>query len=492
LTDEQVFIRLLKQISKGGILITTPIESPKIPRYLILVFLLLMVCIGTAGYLYYEDQKVHIKKERERELLAISDLKVNQIVAWRKNRQADAEVLFENYQLILQLRKWLKSREKSVVMEEILGWMSSFRGHHDYSSIFLLDEKGNVCLYTSEAHDEVGPYAKSFVNETIQSRKIIWTDLYRDEADHHIHLDILVPLLPREPDGLPLGVLLLRINPFQFLYSYIQTWPTPSRTAESLLVRREGIEVLFLNELRHQKNTALSLRLPIVGKQTVAVKAVQGVEGVVEEVDYRGVEVLAAVRKIQGSPWYLIAKVDQDEIYAPIREHAVLVIALVVVLILLGGGVVGFLWRNQAAQFYRKQYKNEIERQILLQRYEFLTKYANDIILPTDRHLKIIEANERALESYGFNRDEMIGLDVRNLRSPEERPLLEEQFKQLEEQKGLVIQTAHQRKDGRIFPVEASLRVIEVEGERFYQSIIRDITERKKAEEKIREERDKA
>ena len=95
-------------------------------------------------------------------------------------------------------------------------------------------------------------------NEAIQSRKVIWIDLYRDETDRHIHLDILVPLLPREPDGFPSGVLLFRINPYQFLYSYIQAWPTPSRTAESLLVRREGIEVLFLNELRHQKNTALS------------------------------------------------------------------------------------------------------------------------------------------------------------------------------------------------------------------------------------------
>ena len=215
-------------------------------------------------------------------------------------------------------------------------------------------------------------------------------------------------------------------------------------------------------------------------------KAVQGVEGVMEEVDYRGVEVLAAVRPIPGSPWYLIAKVDQDEIYAPIREHAVQVFVFVAVLILLGVGVVGFLWRNQAAQFYRKQYKNEIERKILLQRYEFLTKYANDIILLIDRNLKVVEANDRAVESYGYKRDEFIGLDLRNLRSREERSLLEEQFKQFDEQKGLVIQTVHQRKDGTTFPIEASLRVIDVEGEKFYQSIIRDITKRKLAEEAVR------
>ena len=144
-------------------LIATPIESPKIPRYLILVFLLLMVCIGTAGYLYYENQKKHMKEEKQNELLAIADLKVNQIANWRKERLGDAEVLFENYQFIQQLRRWLKSQEKSIVMEEILGWMLSVRGRYDYSSIFLFDEKGRVCLYSAEAYDEVGPHAKSFV-----------------------------------------------------------------------------------------------------------------------------------------------------------------------------------------------------------------------------------------------------------------------------------------------------------------------------------------
>ncbi|MDI7260282.1 MAG: PAS domain S-box protein [Thermodesulfobacteriota bacterium] len=41
----------------------------------------------------------------------------------------------------------------------------------------------------------------------------------------------------------------------------------------------------------------------------------------------------------------------------------------------------------------------------------------------------------------------------------------------------------HQRKDGTTFPVETSIRVIEVEGKKFYQSIVRDITERKRAEQ---------
>ena len=441
------------------------------------------IAIGTGGYFYYENQKKQIKSERERELLAISDLKVNQIANWRRECIADAEVLLENYILVQEIRNWLKTQEKSSKMEEILGWMSAFRGLYNYRSLFLLDEHGKVCLYTSEAMEDIGSYAKAFVKDAILKREIIFTDLYREESTHHIYLDILVPLVPRIPDGLPSGALVLRINPYQFLYPLIQSWPTPSETAETLLVKRDGVEVLYLNELRHQKNTALNLRLPLVGKPVSAIRAIHGVEGVIEEYDYRGVKVLAALRKIPSSPWYLIAKVDQDEMYAPIREQFVWVTTLVIIFILSFGAILGFFWRNQTALVYRKQYEKEIEHQALLKHFEYLTKYANDIILMTDRNHNIVEANDRAFEIYGYDRNELIGMDVRSIRSPEERPQFEGQFQQLDEKKSLLLQTVHQRKDGTTFPVEVSLRLIDVDGEKFYQGIIRDITERKRAEE---------
>lgn len=462
----------------GNLILTT-----SIPRLFVLIFLFLIVSIGIGGYLYYENQRNETKKEIQNNLLAIADLKVKQIASWRQARLSDAEVLFENYLFVQQLRQWLTSQENSALTEEILAWMSSFRGRYDYSSIFLLDEKGRVRLYSSEAFDQVGSHVLPFIHQSIHTRKVTWVDLYRERESGHIHLDILIPLIPREPDGLPSGVLLLRINPYHFLYSYIQSWPTPSHTAESLLIRRDGVEVLFLNELRHQKETALSLRLPIVGRQTVAVKAVQGIEGVIEEVDYRGEKVLAAVRPIPGSPWYLIAKVDQEEVYAPLREQAIWFTLLAVAFTLFIGGILGFLWRNQAARFYRRQMEIETQRQALLKHFEYLTKYANDIILMWDEGFKIIEANEKALESYGYSREELIGMDVKHLRTPEERISLEPQIKLLNETKGLMVQTVHRRKDGVTFPVEASLRLIEVEGRRLYQSIVRDITERRQAEE---------
>lgn len=457
------------------------LKSPKTPWHFILIFFLFAIGIGTAGYFYYDTQKQHVKEEKQNELLAIADLKASQITNWRKERMSDAEVILENPSAFHHFQDCLNTKEMSI-RQGVLSWMESLCKRSDYSGIFLLDAKGRARLSVAVGDEPVGSYIQTFAVEAIKTKKVILTDLYRDETTRHIHIDILIPLVPRDRIRSPVGVLLIRIEPQQFLYPLIQTWPTPSRTAESLLVRREGNEAVFLNELRHQKNTALSLRIPISEQQMPAVMGMHGVEGIVEGLDYRGVKVLAAVRAIPGSPWYLIAKIDQEEIYTPIREHAWFAIILAGTLILAAGVSTGLLWRHKTAQFYQKQYEIELERQALIKHFAYLSKYANDIILLTNHELKIVEANDRAVQSYGYNRDELLQLNVRKLRSTE-TPLLDEFVKQVETHKGMIFETVHQRKDGTTFPVETSIRVIEVEGKKFYQSIIRDITERKKAEE---------
>ncbi|OGP94640.1 MAG: hypothetical protein A2157_11290 [Deltaproteobacteria bacterium RBG_16_47_11] len=457
------------------------LKSPKTPWHFILIFFLFAIGIGTAGYFYYEIQKQHMKIEKQNELLAIADLKTSQITNWRKERMSNAEVILENPSAFHHFQDCLNTKEMSL-RQGVSSWMESLCKRSDYNSIFLLDAKGRARLSVTVGDEPVGSYIQTFAVEATKTKKVILTDLYRDETTRHIHIDILIPLAPRDRIRSPSGVLLIRIDPEQFLYPLIQTWPTPSRTAESLLVRREGDEVVFLNELRHRKNTALSLRIPISEQQMPAVMGMRGIEGIVEGLDYRGVKVLAAVRAIPGSPWYLIAKIDQEEIYAPIREHAWFAIILVGTLILAAGVGVGFLWRHKTAQFYQKQYENEIERQALTRHYEHLTKYANDIIFLADQNWKIVEANDRALASYGYTRDEFLKMDAKSLRSPEEKQLFDKQFTTIDEQKGMILETVHQRQDGITFPVEASIRVIEVEGKKFYQSIIRDITRRKQAE----------
>ena len=103
-----------------------------------------------------------------------------------------------------------------------------------------------------------------------------------------------------------------------------------------MLVRRDGDQVLFLNELRHRKNTALLLRLPLANTVLARVQTAAGSQAE-EARDYRGMSVLAAAREVPGTSWMLVAKKDLDEIYAPLRKVA-LTNASIVLLLLAGAG----------------------------------------------------------------------------------------------------------------------------------------------------------
>lgn len=151
----------------------------------------------------------------------------------------------------------------------------------------------------------------------------------------------------------------------------------------------------------------------------------------------------------------------------------------------MAGVSVVLFWRQHQIIDFREKFEAEKKHQALLKRFEYITMYANDIILLTDNSLKIIEANDRAVKTYGYARKELMTLKIDELLDPDSRPTVASLIRRVQVEDGLTYETIHSRKDGSTFPVEVSLRLILVNEEPFYQSIIRDITERKRFEKEM-------
>jgi PAS domain S-box-containing protein len=117
-------------------------------------------------------------------------------------------------------------------------------------------------------------------------------------------------------------------------------------------------------------------------------------------------------------------------------------------------------------------------------------KCANDSILLADEHGRILEANDRALETYGYSLADLRQKTIESLRTPESRAELPHQIEQMETDGRAVFEAMNQRRDGAAFPVEISARFIEIAGVLYRLGIVRDITERKRAEAFARLERD--
>jgi PAS domain S-box-containing protein len=122
-----------------------------------------------------------------------------------------------------------------------------------------------------------------------------------------------------------------------------------------------------------------------------------------------------------------------------------------------------------------------------LRRYELLAGHGRDIVLFVRLDDgRILEANAAALAAYGYEREEILSLTIQHLRAPSTRSLMPEQMAAADE-RGILFETVHQRKDGTTFPVEVSSRGAIVNGQRVLLSIVRDVTARTRSEEALRE-----
>jgi signal transduction histidine kinase len=267
-------------------------------------------------------------------------------------RLADAKTIRDNALIASHIQTFITGPRTPELKGEIVEWFSSMRRQYNYRGIFLIDLTGTVRLSMTTGNARIDSHAQAIAAEAMSTKNVVFSDLYSNNKE--INLCLATPLLlPQGSDFISVGALLLNIDPHDFLYPLIQSWPTPSETSETLLVRREGDTVLYLNELRHRKQTALSLSMPISDERLTATMAALGKEGVLEGLDYRGVRVLAALRAIPKSPWYLVAKVDTEEIYAPLRERAWFVGILIAVLIVASGTGIAILWRERIGEEIR-------------------------------------------------------------------------------------------------------------------------------------------
>jgi len=157
-------------------------------------------------------------------------------------------------------------------------------------------------------------------------------------------------------------------------------------------------------------------------------------------------------------------------------------------LVLIALATIGYLViRSSRLHFIRDKYREQIDRQAIMKHFDFVMKHGNDIILLIDTDLYIVEANDRAIEAYGYPRQKLLGMNVSDLSTAGAASLLPAHLNELKEKGSAYIETLHKRSDGTTFPIELSARTVEVEGTVYYQTIGRDITERKRVEEEMRE-----
>ncbi|HEV3261236.1 MAG TPA: PAS domain S-box protein [Gemmataceae bacterium] len=141
---------------------------------------------------------------------------------------------------------------------------------------------------------------------------------------------------------------------------------------------------------------------------------------------------------------------------------------------------------NQAAAVLQRERDEEALR-ASEQRFRTFVDHATDAFFLHDEQGRILDVNRQACESLGYARDELVGMVAFDF-DPDVTPAdLEDFGPKLDDGGTIAFESRHRRKDGTVFPVEVRGQAFWEGGRRFIVSLARDITDRKRAEEALRE-----
>jgi signal transduction histidine kinase len=196
------------------------------------------------------------------------------------------------------------------------------------------------------------------MESAVRDHEAVMTGLYIDPVSGKRRLDIVAPFYVHIAgrDKL-IAVAVLTRDPEIFLYPMIQMWPISSKTAETLLVRREGNSVLVLNNVRFKPDSALKMKLNFTQTNHPTVQAILGRRGIFRGVDYRGKRVVAFLTDVQDSPWLMVSKIDADEIFEGIRFR--LFSFFVLIAVLLAGALISTHAMRQRVLYFKTLHEKD-------------------------------------------------------------------------------------------------------------------------------------
>jgi|GEM_PF-1388420 len=521
----------------------------KLICYLILMTTLPILIVSSTAY---NRGKKALNERVIEKLTSIADLKKTQLNTWLQERIVDIGVLSTNKSLevsfsnLLYLRKAFhtigrmkESEIGKVYYKRLSEYLGELRGKFIYcDEISILDiENGEIVISTNATNIGLIDFDYRYYLNALENRGMPFKDIHYSDYTKKIGMTIFATMKRTDPITMEEtevinGIVLIRVNTKDSVEQLIQDWPNRGETGETLLVRREGDSLSFLNTTRHLSGTALKMSVSAKSlvPESFMLDAME--EGVLEAVDYRGVNVLLAFRYIPQLKWGLIVKQDAAEAFMPIVElkNQVITIAIVSVVIIViivfvlahgithpilklvqganavGKGILGhrisIKSRDEvgvlASEFNRMAEKLEESyaglehkiRQRTAQLKESEEKYresvnlANDAIFTLDADSALImDSNKKAEEITGYPRHALRKKKIWEIVPEYDRDRTRRLWKTINEAgAGMLDNIDCQHIDGRLTPTSISANVIEYGNKKTVQWICRDITERKRME----------
>lgn len=327
-----------------------PLRRSLLGRLLAALCCVAFISVAGLGLAAYMSERSALRQQIYAQLIIIADFKKGFTALWLAERRADTQLLASNKlnqeHFSDLLSPATSSEEKASLLDSLVDSMHLLQqSRPGYSQIVMADVHGVIRAATdptligqSIADDEAFIHTMAAPDGQHTQDLYLHPETGRPEMKfgHVMHAATANDV---EPQPAVLGAVILTVDAEQSLFRLIDLGPGLGSTGETMLVRSEGDTTVFLNNTRFAPEAALNLRLrqgtPEAYLATLAANAVEGIQ---QATDYRGQEVLAAIRYIPQLQWGLVVKIDDNEILAPVYRltfRLVMVAGVVIVLAVL-------------------------------------------------------------------------------------------------------------------------------------------------------------
>ncbi|HYM62782.1 MAG TPA: PAS domain S-box protein [Thermoanaerobaculia bacterium] len=404
-----------------------------------LAFFAFVVAVEVAYFrLVYAPSELSIhQQEWKARLSAIADDRKMYLEAWVANRKGDAQILaayptLSRLATAAEYPDSLGRVELEAARAHLGGLLTRFVATNRYLGAYAVGRDGSILAQNANAPPPDERWLADAKSTSEGIAPII------DFRLNHGGAPVIVVIAPLS-DGAPPragqrnGALVILIDPALQLYPMIQSEPVPTATAEVILVRREGNFIRYLDRLRFRDAKPLTLRLPLA-RGHPSFDAFAGVPGFGKYTDYRDQPVYAATKTVAGTPWALVAKVDEAEALDPAREeilsNGIFLLSINGALALAGFG----LWRARrlglALQAMEAERGRAAAENALQVSEEKLRAFFDSNVFGTmlcSVNGDVLDANDELLRIIGYSRDDLRSGRLRwvDLTPPEYSPVHE-------------------------------------------------------------------
>lgn len=183
----------------------------------------------------------HRKDAEIARLQAIAGLKSQQVAVWLRERRSDARLILGVGFIDEAYRRWRHGGDLAS-RDQLFTRLADFRRDSQFQEIALLDGEGRL-LWNSTGAPGPDETSRQAILAARLPGHITMLGPYLDSGGR-LHLDFVATLSTAG------GIVVLHTDPDTYLPHILRDWPVPSATGESLLVRRDGDDIVFLNELQ--------------------------------------------------------------------------------------------------------------------------------------------------------------------------------------------------------------------------------------------------